>query len=333
MTIELTARVDERRLARPFRTSVITRERVELLCVEAHQDGLVGRGESFVHERSGTDLPSELARLRALQFDSNGRLLSPEGSAATSWHPEGPAWSASPAFDALDQALVDLRCKREGVRAWTLLGRPAPASVSTLMTVGADALEGLEARAAELRGFSTLKIKAGARDVLERVRAVRAGHASARLVIDGNEAWTPDEYLTLAPRLAAAGIALLEQPMRAGDDAVLERERPLPICADESFYGDMDDVARRYDVVNIKLPKAGGLRPALAQIDAARERGLGVFIGCMVCTSRAIAPTWLAAQQADFVDLDGPLHLAEDVPHAMRYEGELLHEPAPELWG
>lgn len=310
--IERDVRVETRPLARPFRTAVITRTSVELLVVTLRADGHVGIGESFVHERSGSTLADEVSRARS----ANLSML-----------------DASPASDALDAALWDLRCKREGQTIGALLGREL-GPVRTLMTVGADALDTLEERAASLSRFSTLKIKAGPGDALERVDAVRRGHPSARLVVDGNESWSAEDFARLAPRLADRGVALIEQPLRAGaDGALASLERPVRVCADESFTLDVNAVRDRYDAVNLKLTKTGGLTRALEVEHAVRESGMLVFVGCMVSTSRALAPAMVVAQHADFVDLDGALHLAADVPHGLRYDGEWIHPPTPALWG
>lgn len=315
MSIERDVRVETRELARPFRTAAVTRTSVELLVVALRAEGHVGVGESFVHERSGWTLAEAVARAQGADLNAIDAL------------------EPSPASDALDAALWDLRCKREGKRIGELLGREL-APVRTLMTVGADALESLEERAASLTRFSTLKIKAGPSDALQRVDAVRRGHPAARLVVDGNESWRAEDFSRLAPRMADRGVALIEQPLRAGEDAALATlERPVPVCADESFRLDVDAVRDRYDAVNLKLTKTGGLTRALALEGAVRESGMMLFVGCMVSTSRALAPAMVVAQRADFVDLDGALHLASDVPHGLRYEGEWLHPPTRALWG
>ena len=181
-----------------------------------------------------------------------------------------------------------------------------------------------------------LKPKVTGEGDVERVAAVRENAPGARLIVDANEGWRPDLVAPLGTELARLGVELIEQPLPAGDDAILaELDRPVPVCADESCHTrtDLDALVGRYDVVNIKLDKTGGLTEALALRRAARAAGLGVMVGCMVATSLAIAPAVLVAQDADFVDLDGPLLLRRDRAHGLRYAGSTVHPPEPALWG
>jgi L-alanine-DL-glutamate epimerase-like enolase superfamily enzyme len=190
------------------------------------------------------------------------------------------------------------------------------------------------ARAAARRPM--LKLKIGAEGDLDRVAAVRAAAPRTRLIVDANEALTFDGLARLAPELARLGVKLIEQPLKAGEDAALEGYNgPVPLCADESIHtrAELEACARRYQAVNIKLDKAGGLTEALALRAAAQARGLSVMVGCMVGTSLAMAPALLLAQGAEFVDLDGPLLLARDRTPGLTYLGSMIEPPPPELWG
>ncbi|MEO1734163.1 MAG: enolase C-terminal domain-like protein, partial [Pseudomonadota bacterium] len=176
----------------------------------------------------------------------------------------------------------------------------------------------------------------GTPDDMPRLEAVRTGAPDARIIIDANEGWSAEVYSELAPHLVGLGVELVEQPLPAGDDdALLGLPRPLPVCADESCHdrASLPALKGKYDIINIKLDKAGGLTEALALKAAARAEGYGVFVGCMVGSSLAMAPATLLAQKADFVDLDGPLLLAEDRVHPLTFDEDGVHPPAPELWG
>jgi len=181
-----------------------------------------------------------------------------------------------------------------------------------------------------------LKLKLAGPDDLARVEAVRANAPETRLIVDANEGWSLDDYVTLAPKLAMLGVVLIEQPLPAGQDAPLAgMQRPVPVCADESCHAtdSLAEIAGRYDAVNIKLDKTGGLTEALRLKEAALAQGYLIMVGCMLATSLAMAPAVLVAQGAGFVDLDGPLLLGRDRPEGLRYEGSTLHPPEPALWG
>jgi L-alanine-DL-glutamate epimerase-like enolase superfamily enzyme len=240
------------------------------------------------------------------------------------------------ARNALDCALWDLEARREGLPAWELAGLAAPAPVTTCFTISLDAPAAMGARARANAGRPLLKIKLGAgRDDLARLQAVRAGAPQARLVVDANEGWGLDDYLRLAPRLAELGVEVIEQPLPEGrDEALAEVARPVPVCADESCHdrASLAALHGRYDLVNVKLDKAGGLTEALALRAAAVEAGFGIMVGMMVSTSLSVAPALLVAQGARVVDLDGPLLLARDRPGGMTYEGSTLSW-TPGFWG
>ena len=245
---------------------------------------------------------------------------------------------AGAARNGLDCALIDLEAKISGRRAFELLGLPAPVPVKTAFTLSLDSPEnmGKAAMDASGKGYGLLKLKIAGGGDLARVEAVRAAAPAARLIVDANEGWTPDDLTNLAPALARLGVALIEQPLRAdADDALIGFHSPVPLCADESCHtrADLPRLAGRYSHINIKLDKAGGLTEAVALARAARDLGLKLMVGCMVSTSLAMAPASLIAGLAEFTDLDGPLLLAEDRDPAMRYERDLLYPPGPDLWG
>ena len=243
---------------------------------------------------------------------------------------------AGAARDALDAALLDLEAKLRGVAVHALLGLPAPRPVATAFSVGVDAPAAMEAAARRRRGWPWLKLKADPDAVLARVDAVRRGAGvGARLIVDANESWSPEAWRELAPALRERGVVLVEQPLPVGEDAVLREGRAVPVCADESAHeaADVGRLAERYDLVNVKLGKAGGLRGALAVAAAARRRGLGVMVGCMVSTSLAIAPAMLVAGGADVVDLDGALLLARDRVGGLACRGPWLRPAPRSFWG
>ena len=211
-----------------------------------------------------------------------------------------------------------------------------PHPVTTAYTLGLGAPEQMGKAAAENAYRPLLKLKLTGAGDLERVRAVRAGAPDTRLIVDANEAWTEDEFARFSPQLAALGVALIEQPLPAGkDDALARLPHPVPVAADEACHthDDLDALQGKYDAINIKLDKTGGLTEAVRLQKAARMAGFQVMVGCMVGTSLAMAPAMLLAQDAQFVDLDGPLLLARDRQPGLRYEGSTIFPPKPNLWG
>jgi L-alanine-DL-glutamate epimerase-like enolase superfamily enzyme len=242
------------------------------------------------------------------------------------------------ARNALDCAFWDLECKAAELPAWRLAGLAEPRAVATAFTLSlaAPADRGGAARAAAAMPLLKLKLGAGDADDLARVRQVRQNAPGARLIVDANEGWTIEQLAALAPELAALGVALIEQPLPAGADAALVGfASPVLLGADESCHGldGLADLRARYGVVNIKLDKTGGLTAALALKSAAQAAGLGIMVGCMVATSLSMAPAFLLAQGADFVDLDGPLLLERDRDPAIAYDGAIMSPPPAALWG
>ena len=243
---------------------------------------------------------------------------------------------AGAARNALDLAFWDLECKRSGKRYWELAGLPAPGPVTTAFTLSLDSVENMREKAAANAMRPLLKLKLAGPEDLDRVAAVRAAAPDPRIIVDANEGWTVEQYSALAPRLKELGVEMIEQPLPAGDDAALaDVERPVPVCADESCHdlATLAGLAGRYDMINIKLDKTGGLTEALKLKAAAEEAGFGIMVGCMLATSLAMAPGVLLAQGVPVVDLDGPLLLAEDRDPALVIEDSLVQPPEPALWG
>lgn len=246
------------------------------------------------------------------------------------------AMPAGAARNAIDCAFWDLEAKRSGQPAWALAGLAEPVPVETGFTLSVDTPEAMAEMARANASRPLLKLKLTGPGDLDRVRAVRAGAPRARLIVDANEAWAPEELSTQVMALADLGVEMIEQPLPAGGDAALAGfEHPIPICADESFHdrASIAALAGRYDMVNIKLDKTGGLTEALATAAAARAAGLDIMVGCMVGTSLAMAPAHLVAQSAKIIDLDGPLLLAEDREPPLDVRGSRVSPPTPALWG
>ena len=299
----------------------------EVVVARVREGGLEGRGECLPYARYGETPAAVTTAIEALApavRDGMGRTELKE------------ALPAGAARNALDCALWDLECKAAGARAWELAGLAAPGPLVTACTLSLDSPDSMRAAAARHAGRSLLKLKLGGTGDLERVAAVREGAPHTRLVVDANEGWTVEDYRCLAPELARLGVAMIEQPLPAGDDDALARlDRPVPVCADEACHdrSSLSALAGRYDVINIKLDKTGGLTEAFALREDARARGFGIMVGCMVATSLSMAPALLVADGADFVDLDGPLWLAEDRAPGLRYDRSHVHPPTAALWG
>jgi len=300
----------------------------EVVRVVIEEGGHTGQGECVPYARHGETVADVVATLEGL---ADAVATGLDRAALARRLPAGGA------RNALDCALWDLAAKRAGQRVWQLAGLTVPGPVITAYTLSLDTPGAMAASAAEHAHRPLLKIKlGGGGDDLERVHAVRAGAPAARLIVDANEGWDRAAYERLAPALAEAGVAMVEQPLPAGEDAVLATlPRPVPLCADESCRdrASLAALEGRYDMVNIKLDKAGGLTEALALRAAARARGLDVMVGCMLATSLAMAPAVLLAQGAAYTDLDGPLLLAQDREQRLRYDREGVHPPEPGLWG
>ena len=241
------------------------------------------------------------------------------------------------ARNALDCALWDLQAKRSGKRVWELVNIPIVPEVETSFTISLDTPERIAASAKANSNRPILKLKLGGDEFdLQRVEAVREAAPAARLLIDANESWSAEHYRKIVPPLKALGVELVEQPFPANTDEVLETlDHPVPVCADESCHttANLPRLNKRYEAINIKLDKTGGLTEALELYQRARESNFKILIGCMVCTSLSIAPARLLASNAEWVDLDGPLLLARDRDHGFLYQNGRIGMPEPELWG
>lgn len=315
-------------LAGAFTISRGSRTETEVVVATLLDGDHAGRGECMANPRYGESQEAVLRTLEALAGDiAAGRLDRKRLQTAL------PAGAAR---NALDCAFWDLEAKRAGRRAWEIAGMPEPAPVETAYTIGLDAPAAMGAKARTNAYRPLLKVKLAGAEDLERVKAVRENAPNARLIVDANEGWRPEQVEPLSRALRELHVQLIEQPLPAGeDDALRGVARPVPLCADESCHtsADLDRLAGLYDAVNIKLDKAGGLTEALRLREAAGRRGLAVMVGCMVSTSLAMAPAVLVAQGAAFADLDGPLLLARDRVPSLRYKGSIVHPPETRLWG
>jgi len=323
----LTARIERFPIAGSFTISRGAKTEAVTVLAEITREGLTGRGECIPYARYGETPESTLTAIRALQPAVEEGL--DRQSLLTAMPP-------SAARNALDCALIDLEAKEAGLRAWNLLRRPVPTERTTAYTISLGSPKEMAAATAKAAHRALLKIKLGGDGDPGRIAAVREAAPESELIVDANEAWTT---ANLEPNLAAcasAGVTLVEQPLPAGqDDALARIKRPLAVCADESVHDrkSLAPLRERYDAVNIKLDKAGGLTEALAMADAARVLGFEIMVGCMVATSLSMAPAMLLTPQARYVDLDGPLLLARDREHGLRYEGSLVYPPEASLWG
>ena len=294
---------------------------------EVSRNGLIGRGECVPYPRYGETAE---ATLKALERVKGALADGLDRVALQAVMPPGAA------RNALDCALVDLEAKRSGQRVWTLLGRPKPLPCTTAFTISLGTPEAMARASAAAAHRPLLKIKLGGEGDEARIMAVRRAAPKAELIVDANESWTISNLQPNLDACAAAGVTLVEQPLPAGQDGPLANiRRPIAVCADESVHDrtSLDGLRERYDAVNIKLDKTGGLTEALAMADAARGLGFEIMVGCMVATSLSMAPAMLLSPLARFVDLDGPLLLARDRDHALRYDDSLVYPPEASLWG
>lgn len=299
----------------------------EVVLVELRDGRHRGRGECVPYPRYGESVAGVMAQIEGLRSELEADLSRDQLQRAL---PPGAA------RNALDCALWDLEAKGAGRRVWELAGLAAPAPLVTAFTLSLDSPEAMASAARAQAARPLLKLKLGGEKDLERVRAVRQAVPEARLIVDANEAWTPETLARLMPEMAALGVELIEQPLAAGQDqALVELERPVPVCADESCH-DLESVEAlvgKYDYLNIKLDKCGGLTEALRLMEAARTMGFGLMMGCMVGTSLAMAPATVAGAAAAFVDLDGPLLLDRDRRPGLSFAGSTIEPPAAALWG
>ncbi|MCX7286120.1 MAG: dipeptide epimerase [Rhodobacterales bacterium] len=310
-------------LAQAFTIARGSKSVAEVQTVRITRGMATGQGECVPYARYGETMESVRAQIAGL----DPTIARPALQQAL---PPGAA------RNAVDSALWDLEAKMARQRVWTLAGLPRPGPVVTAFTLSLAPPEDMRAAAARNAHRPILKIKLGTPDDMPRLEAVRQGAPRARLIIDANEGWTPEVYADLAPHLLRLGVELVEQPLPAGqDDMLAEIARPLPVCADESCFdrASLAALKGKYDVVNLKLDKTGGLTEGLLTRDLARQMGFKVMVGCMVGSSLAMAPAVLLAQGAEWTDLDGPLLLSEDRAHPLRYDADGVHPADANLWG
>lgn len=298
----------------------------ETVVVELIDGDHRGRGECVPYARYKESRVSVVAQLTGIEKAVQ------EGLTRKELQRRMPAGAAR---CALDCAMWDLESKQSGVPVWRLAGLPEPTPQATTMTISLDDADAMAA-AAKATPAKILKLKLGGPNDMDRVEAVRRARPNAKLVLDGNEGLSPNEFPELAVQAAALGVILIEQPFPVGQDQALTR-RPghVAICADESVHtrNDIQGLAKKYDAINIKLDKAGGLTHALIMMEEAKRCGMATMVGCMVAGSLSMAPALMLGQVADLIDLDGPLWLESDIPHKLRYTDGYVTPPSRDLWG
>ncbi|HKF10426.1 MAG TPA: N-acetyl-D-Glu racemase DgcA [Xanthobacteraceae bacterium] len=325
--LTLSVRVERWPIAGTFSISRGAKTEAVVVVAELSDRTHRGRGECVPYARYGETVDGVAAAIEGMRVEI-GRGLDRERLQS--------AMAPGAARNALDCAFWDLAAKRAGRPIHELLGMSAPKAVTTAYTISLATPEAMAKAAAGAAERALLKIKLGAQGDPARIAAVRRAAPRAELIVDANEGWTESDLATNLAACAEAAVTLIEQPLPAEhDDALARIVHPLPICADESAHASasVSALVGKYDAVNIKLDKAGGLTEALAMAREAERLGLTLMVGCMVATSLSMAPAMLLAQRARVVDLDGPLLLAHDRPDGLRYEDSRVHPPAPALWG
>lgn len=327
MSIKLSVHHEDWMAVAPFRISNAVWDSFPGVVVEIHDNDHVGRGEGlgvYYYDETPTTMTAQIEEV-ADRVERNANreelldLLPPGG-----------------ARNAVDCALWDLEAKRTGKRVWELAGIKLKPIV-TVMTIGLEATpEAMAAKARAAKAYPRLKVKLGEDRPVERIEAIRAARPDATIVIDANQGWSFDQLVDVAPRLKQLGVPMLEQPLPRGEDEVLEDyDPPIPLCADESCVhgGELDEAVRRYQMINIKLDKSGGLTHGLSIAREAGSRGLGLMVGCMGGTSLSMAPSFVVGLLCDFHDLDGPLLLTNDRPFGLVYRNGVVQPPSARLWG
>lgn len=324
--VTLDVSVERWPIAGGFTISRGTKTEAVVVVASVMQDGVRGCGECVPYSRYGESVDGVVQTLRGCAA----------ALAAGAGRSDLPALiAAGAARNALDCALWSLQSRRSHRRVWALAGLPRPGPVTTAFTLSLADPAAMAAAAARAAARPLLKLKLGGEGDDERIRAVRCAAPAATLIVDANESWSAATFERNLAACAEAAVALIEQPLPAADDTMLDGfASPVPLCADESFHGreSLDAVARRYRCVNLKLDKTGGLTEAIAVAGAARERGLDLMVGCMLGTSLAMAPAFLLAPWARFVDLDGPLLLQRDREPGFLFEGSTMLPAPPGVW-
>lgn len=323
----LIARSETFPLIAPFRISRGVKTAADVVTVEISAEGHIGRGEGVPYPRYGETIESALAAIEGVR----GAIEAGAGRAEIN-----ALMPPSAARNAVDCALWDLEARLAGKSVTALLGRPAVGPTPTALTVSLDTPEAMGAAALKLADVPLVKVKVDRSGPAAQIKAVRAAAPKPKLIVDPNESWTIAEVRDLQSLLVDLRVDLLEQPLPAADDAALEGfHSAVPIAADESAHvaGDLDALMAKYQVINIKLDKTGGLTAALELADAARAKGMGLMTGCMICSSLSIAPALIIAANAAFTDLDGPIWLANDRAGGVTCTRGILTPVSPELWG
>ncbi|WP_454280625.1 N-acetyl-D-Glu racemase DgcA [Sphingomonas sp. Marseille-Q8236] len=323
----LAARHDRFPLSSPFRIARGVKTAADVVSVTITDGCVRGWGEGVPYARYGETIEGAIAEIEAVRGVIEGGGTRADLAAAM------PAGAAR---NAVDCALWDLEARLLGTSVAALAGVPPAAALPSAITIGIDTPDAMAAIAKKVAQVPLLKIKVNREDAAGQIAAVRAAAPAPRLIVDPNESWRLEDIVELLPLLRAQRVDLLEQPVPAdADDGLADLTGAFPICADEALHtrADLDRLAGRYSHVNVKLDKTGGLTEALALAAAARERGFGLMVGCMVCSSLGIAPAMLVANGAAFVDLDGPLWLAQDRAGGVRDDGGILAPPNPGFWG
>jgi L-alanine-DL-glutamate epimerase-like enolase superfamily enzyme len=326
--MELSVRIERWPLASAFAISRGSKTEAVVVVAELSDGTHRGRGESVPYARYGETADGIVAAIAAMRPALERGL----DRAALQ-----DAMRSGAARNALDCAYWDVNAKAAGRRAHELAGLGGPVPLTTAYTISLGTPAAMAAAAERAAWRPLLKVKlGGGDDDGKRIAAVRRAAPRAEIIVDVNEGWRADDLAENLAACADAGVTLVEQPLPEGrDEALAQIKRAIPVCADESVHdrASLDALAGKYDAINVKLDKAGGLTEALALAGAAEQRGLAVMVGCMVATSLAMAPAMLVAQRARVVDLDGPLILAKDRPEGLRYDGSLVYPPEPALWG
>jgi L-Ala-D/L-Glu epimerase len=326
--MELYVQIERWPLANAFTISRGSKTEAVVVTVELREGEYRGRGECVPYARYGETPERVVAAIEGL------RPALREGLDRTALQGALPAGAAR---NALDCAFWDLAAKQTSRRVYELAGLPAPKPLKTAYTISLATPEAMADAAAKAAGRPLLKVKlGGGEDDAARIAAVRRAAPNAELIVDANEGWRAENLAQNFAACAAAGVTLIEQPLpERHDDALARVKRPIPVCADESIHdrASLEALAGKYDAVNVKLDKSGGLTEALALAAEAERRGFSIMAGCMVATSLAMAPAVLVAQRAVVADLDGPLLLAKDREQGLRYDGSFVYPSEPALWG
>ncbi len=300
---------------------------IEVVVVEISENGVIGRGECRPYQRYGETIEKTITQILSI------REKLEQGLSREQLQLELPP---SAARNAIDCALWDLEAKQSGRTVWQLAGLPEPGPVVTAYTISVADQQKMVEDAKKNAHRPILKVKVSNQAVVETLKAIRMACPHAKLLIDANEAWSLEDYQRITPQLKELDIAMIEQPLLAGkDESLSSLPHPVPLCADESCHDSntLEKLQGHYEIINIKLDKTGGLTEAIKTAKKAKELGFEIMIGCMLSTSLSIAPAFLLSGYASFLDLDGPILLAEDRPSGLKFEGSNIFPPDRNFWG